>query len=64
MTPGVNWSSVLKLRPLSGSVSTNLRLMTVPTAALSVLTSGAPASIVKLSNTAPTGKVKLMDSAS
>src|SRR4029077_19104386 len=38
-TPGVNCNSVLKLRPFNGSVSTNWRSITVPTEAVSVLTS-------------------------
>src|ERR1700719_1620570 len=62
-TPGVNWSSVLKLRPLSGKLSTKLRSITVLTAPLSVLIIGAPPCTVTVSEVAPTGRVKLIPSA-
>jgi len=63
-TPGVSCSSVLKLRPLRGRLSTNCRSITVPTAADSVLTSGALPWIVTISDTEPSGSAKLIASAS
>jgi len=64
VTPGVSWRRVLKLRPFKGKLSTNLRSMTVLTAADSVFTSGAPPSTVTISCSPPTGRVKFMESAS
>src|ERR1700687_503511 len=63
-TPGVNWSSVLKLRPLSGKLATKFLSITVLTAADSVFTSGAPPVTVTITDVAPMGSVKLIAKAS
>ena len=59
-TPGVSCSSMLKLRPLRGKFSAKLRSITVPTAAFSVLISGAPPVTVTVSEIEPRGRLKLM----
>jgi hypothetical protein len=63
-TPGVSCRSVLKLRPLSGKLSTKFLSITVLTEPDCVFTSGAPAVTVTTSDAAPTGRVKLIASAS
>ena len=57
-TPGINWASWMKLRPLSGKSTILPESITVPTLAFSVCSSAAAALTLMVSVTLPTRMVK------